>query len=117
MDEIDVLKFLATTRNANASFPLSLLDIFLEGLTDIGRKVFFSPGMCWDLAELLLPEDSPTGAGMGPNEHEFLDLYLRILVQQHIAHIDFSDIITRTGLSLCHLVMNEGGDILFVSGA
>jgi hypothetical protein len=89
----DVLQALASRRCANACFPLSHLGIFLEGLTDIGRKLFFSVGMCWDLAETLLPEDSPTGVGMGFEEQQFLDAYLRFLVQQSLAHIDYSDIL------------------------
>ncbi len=48
--------------------------------------------MCWDLAEVLLPEESP-GVGMGHAEHEFLDGYLRFLAEQSLAHIDYSDII------------------------
>lgn len=89
----DALHALATYRSTNACFPLSHLGIFLEGLTDIGRKLFFSVGMCWDLAEVLLPDDSPTGVGMGGEEQKFLDAYLRFLVQQSLAHIDYSDIL------------------------
>jgi len=93
LTEIETLRTLASTRSTNGCFPLSHLDIFLEGLTDIGRKVFFSAGMCWDLALVLLSEDSLTAVGMGSDENSFLDAYLRFLVEQSIAHIDFSDII------------------------
>lgn len=89
----EALRHLALTVNLNASFRLSFLDLFLEGLTDIGRKVFFSAGMCWDLAETRLPEDSPAGVGMGEAEHEFLDRYIRFLVEQSLAHIDYADIL------------------------
>jgi hypothetical protein len=89
----DVLRSLALSRNRNACFPLTYLDLFLEGLTDIGRKLFFSAGMCWNLAELFLPNNSPTDVGMGSVEHDFLEDYLRFLVEQSLAHIDYSDII------------------------
>jgi hypothetical protein len=89
----DALKHLALTQNANACFPVSHLDLFLEGLTDIGRKIFFSAGMCWDLAESRLGGDAPTGVGMGSEEQRFLDLYLRFLVEQSLAHIDYSDVL------------------------
>ena len=87
------LHAMALARNGNASFALSHLDLFLEGLTDIGRKLFFSAGTCWDLAELALPDESLTGVGMGPGEQDFLDSYLRFLVEQSIAHIDYSDVL------------------------
>ena len=89
---LEALRTMVSSRNSNASFPLSFLDIFLEGLTDIGRKLFFSAGMCWDLAEIKLPEDAPTGVGMCGGEQEFLDAYLRFLVEEALAHIDYSDV-------------------------
>ncbi|MCY2981162.1 MAG: DUF4365 domain-containing protein [Planctomycetota bacterium] len=92
LSEIEALKTLSSTQCSNKRFPLSHLDIFLEGLTDIGRKLFFSAGMCWELAEALLPEDRHFGIGMGSEENCFLDSYLRFLVEQSIAHLDFSDI-------------------------
>lgn len=93
LSEQEVLRALAITKNSCASFPLSYLGLFLEGLTDIGRKLFFSAGMCWDLAELLLVDEAPTGVGMGSVEHEFLDGYLAFLVEQSLVHIDYSDVI------------------------
>jgi hypothetical protein len=93
LSEIEVLAILATTRCPNASFPLSFLELFLEGLTDIGRKLFFSAGMAWELAAILIPEDSVAGIGMGNLEHMFLEKYLRFLVEQSLVHIDFSDVL------------------------
>jgi Domain of unknown function (DUF4365) len=90
---MELLKHLAVTKSGNASFPLSNLDIFLEGLTDIGLKLFFSAGMCWDLAETRLDDDAPTGVGMGGGEQVFLDSYIRFLVEQSIALIDYSDVL------------------------
>ncbi len=93
LSEIEVLAVLATTRCPNATFPLSFLELFLEGLTDIGRKLFFSAGMAWELAEILIPENSVAGIGMGDFEHLFLEKYLRFLVEQSLVHIDFSDVL------------------------
>lgn len=92
-DPRDVLVTMARTVNANAGFHLSYLDLFLEGMTDIGRKLFFSAGMCWDLAGARLSAESPTGVGMGSAEQEFLDGYIRFLVEQSLAHIDYSDVL------------------------
>lgn len=93
LPEEEVLRLLVTTRSDNASFPLSYIDIFLDGLTDIGRKLFFSVGMCFDLAEFKLPEGFPGGVGMGGGEQAFLDGYLRLLVEQSLAHVDYSDVL------------------------
>ncbi|MHB8585930.1 MAG: DUF4365 domain-containing protein [Thermoplasmatota archaeon] len=87
----EVLKTLTVTVNPSAAFPLSHLDIFLEGLTDVERKVFFSVGMCWELAENRLALDAPSGVGMGGTEQEFLDRYLRFLVEQSLAIVDYTD--------------------------
>ena len=87
----DVLKHMTLAINPNGSFCLSYLDIFLEGLNDIGRKIFFSAGMCWDLAESRIPPDAPTGAGMGGSEEFFLDGYIRFLVEQDLARVDYAD--------------------------
>jgi len=89
----DALRSLSTSHCQNACFPISHLAIFLEGLTDIGRKLFFSAGLCWDLAELSLSPDSDFGVGMGSQEQQFLDSYLRFLVEQSLAHIDYSDVL------------------------
>ncbi len=89
----DALRSLVMTCSDNPCFPISHLDIFLEGLTDIGRKLFFSAGLCWELAELCMTDDSPVGVGMGGCEQQFLDSYLRFLVEQSLAHIDYSDVL------------------------
>jgi len=81
-----VLKHLALTRSNSSEFPISHLDIFLEGLTDIGRKLFFSAGMCWDLAEARADQVS-----MGQLEQKFLDDFVRSLVSESLAFIDYSD--------------------------
>ena len=89
----EVLRTMAQSVNRNACFHLSFLDLFLEGLTDIGRKVFFSVGMSWDLSELKMADDAPTGVGMSRSEQNFLDAYIRFLVEQSLAHIDYSDVL------------------------
>jgi hypothetical protein len=82
-----VLRHLALTQSKSAAFPISHLDIFLEGLTDIGRKLFFSAGMCWDLAGARVDD----GVSMGEPEQKFLDDFVRYLVSQSLAFVDYSD--------------------------
>jgi len=93
LDTVEALRTLANTKNNNASFDLSFLDLFTNGLTHLGNKLFFSVGMAWDLAELKLAEDAVTGVGMGASERDFLDSYLRFLVEQSLARIDYSEIV------------------------
>jgi len=81
------LRHLALTRSKSAAFRISHLDIFLEGLTDIGRKLFFSAGMCWDLAEARVDD----GVSMGEPEQKFLDDFVRYLVSESLAFVDYSD--------------------------
>lgn len=92
LDSVETaLRKLALTRISHSGFRLSHLDIFLEGLSDIGRKVFFSVGMCWDLAELRLPPGSAVGVGMGSDEQAFLDQYINYIVGQSLVVADYSD--------------------------
>jgi len=81
------LRHLALTRLENAMFPISHLDMFLEGLTDIGRKIFFSVGMCWELAQ----DRADDGVGMSKPEEDFLDDFVRYLVSQSLAFVDYPD--------------------------
>lgn len=51
LSEAEVAKILAQTEHPDAGFNLSFFDIFSNGLTDIGRKLFFSLDFCLDVAE------------------------------------------------------------------
>lgn len=93
LSPIEALVKMAKTRNPNIFFSLSFLDIFLEGLTDIGRKLFFSAGLCCNLASVMLSEDTVSGVVMEQREHTFLDSYLRFLVAESLAYIDYSDVL------------------------
>lgn len=87
----DALRKMSFTKIDHPYFNLSHLDIFLEGLSDIGRKIFFSVGMCFDLAELRLPNDSELGVGIGNDEQSFLDDYIKYIVAQSLVIADYSD--------------------------
>ena len=87
----NVLRHLAMTSSQNPLFPISYLDIFLNGLTDIGRKLFFSMGMCLELAELHLSDNEQCGISIGYNDYDFVDGYVKYLVSQSLAVIDYND--------------------------
>lgn len=92
MAELDIVKALLEQKNGNAAFNLSFFDIFSNGLTDIGRKLFFSLDFCMDIAEAkLAKENSPFGVGMGYQEHLFIDNYIDFITAQSLVVIDYCD--------------------------
>lgn len=95
-----VLSELVSTQTSNSSFPLSYLDLFANGLTNIARSLYFSMDLANTIAEFHfetnLDESTPElrgviGVGLGGDEYEFLFDYVQFIVQQHIAEVDFSD--------------------------
>lgn len=84
-----VLRAMAETHSPSASLPLSYLDLFANGLTNITRSVYYGMDLVMEVAETLLEEDAPLG--VGEREHGFLFDYVQFLVEQQIADIDISD--------------------------
>lgn len=85
----DVLTAMAALQSPSASLPLSYLDLFANGLTNLARSVYYGMDLVTEVAETLLDEDEPFG--VGAQEHEFLFDYVRFLVEQQIAEVDISD--------------------------
>ena len=92
-----VLSVLVSTQTSNASFPLSYLDLFANGLTNIARSLYFSMDLASTIAEFHFETDLDLelrgiiGMSLGGDEYEFLFDYVQFIVQQHIADVDFSD--------------------------
>lgn len=95
-----LLTHLVLSRTSNASFPLSYLDLFANGLTNIARSLYFSMDLATTIAEFHFETDlnkstpelvGVIGMGWGHDEYEFLFNYIQFIVQQHIADVDFSD--------------------------
>jgi hypothetical protein len=80
---------MAASRSPGASLPLSFLDLFANGLTNIARSVYYGMDLVMEVAETLLEDDAPLG--IGAPEHEFLFEYVQFLVEQQIADVDISD--------------------------
>jgi len=88
----DVLRELVTTRSGNGSFPVSWFDLFAHGLTNLCRSLYYGTDLAMGAAEYNLEENgSQFGVGVGPSEHEFLFGFVRYLVAQHLADVDFGD--------------------------
>ena len=91
-DMPQLLEFIVNKKNANAAFPLSFFDLFVNGLTNLCRHLFFSMGIASDIAEFnLVNSSSNFGMGVGSGEHEFLHNYVRFLIAQNLVKVDYSD--------------------------
>ncbi|NQY87956.1 MAG: DUF4365 domain-containing protein [Colwellia sp.] len=92
MSPEDILDFLIKSESSNASFPVSYFNLFCSGLTNICRSLYFGMDVAATVAEQTLAnQDSEFGMGVGDSEHIFLFDYVKFLVHQNIADIDFSD--------------------------
>lgn len=88
----EVLEYLIKSQSDNASFPVSYFNLFCTGLTNICRSLYFGIDMATTVAEIELEnQNSPFGVGLGDSEHNFLFDYIKFIVHQHIADVDFSD--------------------------
>ncbi|MBB4634173.1 DUF4365 domain-containing protein [Longimicrobium terrae] len=85
----ELLPALASRRSPSASLPLSYLDLFANGLTDIGRSVYYGMDLVMEVAEALLESDGHLV--LGPREHDFLFGFIQFLVEQQIADVDISN--------------------------
>jgi hypothetical protein len=88
----EIVKTMAKEHSGNASFPLTYLDLFCNGLTNLCRHIYFGISLAADLADIYLGIDkSEFGLGVGSYEHEFLHNYTRFLISQNLARVDYSD--------------------------
>jgi hypothetical protein len=77
------------TKCKNPTFSLSFFDLFVQGLTNLSRQIFFSMQMAIDIAEY--NNDSDFGLSLGMDEHEFLHDYVKLLVSQNLVRVDYAD--------------------------
>lgn len=88
----NVLKALLTTKSGNGSFPLSYFDLFVHGLTNICRSIYFGMDAVCNIVEYNLEaSESPFGMGMGYEEHGLVFGFVKFLVAQNLAQIDYAD--------------------------
>lgn len=88
----DVLKALVNHRSNEGSLPLSYFQLFVGGLTNIVRALYFGMDLVTTIVETNLAlMKSEFGMGMGFQEYEFVFGYVQFLVAQDLADIDFGD--------------------------
>jgi len=89
----DVLKRLVTTVSTEGTFPLSHFDLFVHGLTNICRSIYYGMDLICNAVEFNLDcRKSEFGMGMGDSEHQFAFGFVRFLLAQNLAQIDYSDL-------------------------
>ena len=91
-DLSDVVMRMVQRRSGNASFPVSHFDLFAHGLTNIARSLYFGMDVALMIAEANLEAaNSEFGVGVGAQEHEFLFEFVKFLIAQNLARVDFAD--------------------------
>lgn len=89
----DVLRAMAVARSPSAALPLTYLDLFATGLTNVARSVYYGTDIVIEVAETLV-DASEGGIRISGPEHDFLFSYVLFLVEQQIADVDISDALT-----------------------
>jgi hypothetical protein len=88
----DVLKALISTTSNEGSFPLSYFDLFVHGLTNICRSIYYGTDLIMNAVEYnLAASQSPFGVGMGEPEQNFAFGFVRFLLAHDLAQIDYAD--------------------------
>jgi hypothetical protein len=119
-----VLAKLLATRSENGNFPLSYFDLFAQGLTNICRSLYYGMDLVCNAVEYNLASVSSSfGMGMGETEQQFLFDFVKFLLAQGLAQIDYADCLidwvdrqmqphfvaplTSRGRALVSLIQNE----------
>ncbi len=88
----DVLVALLAARSNNGSFPLSHFDLFVHGLTNICRSIYYGMDLVCNAVEYnLAAAESPLGMEMGDAEHRFVFDFVKFLLAQNLAQVDYAD--------------------------
>jgi hypothetical protein len=88
----DVFRRLLTTRSNEGTFPLSYFDLFVHGLTNLRRSIYYGMDLICNAVNFNLDaRESEFGIGMGEAEHQFAFGFVRFLLAQNLAQIDYSD--------------------------
>jgi hypothetical protein len=90
MTEADVVRALVQNVHLNPSFRMSFFELFGFGITDMGRKLFFSMSLCMELAEFRAHQ-SGIAWSVRSDEHRFIERYISFLVGQGLVYYDYSD--------------------------
>lgn len=82
----DVFNEMVRNQCKSPLFNLSYLDLYLQGITNIGRQIYFDISIAMDISEC-----RSSSVAVGNEEYEFLYEYIRFLINQNLAEIDFGE--------------------------
>ena len=81
----EVLKRLVTTVSNEGTFPLSYFDLFVHGLTNICRSIYYGMDLVCNAVEFNLNDQGAQfGMGMGGPEQEFVFGFVKFLLAQNL---------------------------------
>lgn len=86
----DLITALIMRVSPNGAFPVSFLDLFAGGLTNICRSIYFGADVGINAAETTLEILGRIELGVGC-EHDFMWSFVRFLVAQNLADVDVAD--------------------------
>lgn len=87
----DLMLHMIDRRSECSMFNVSYFDLFVYGLTNVARSLYFGVDIACNAAEFdLQTRGLEFGVGMSQREHEFLFDYIRFLLVQRIADVDYA---------------------------
>lgn len=88
----ELLIVMMRTRCDNACFVLSYFDLFVHGLTNLARSIYYGMDLVDNAVTYNLDRaDSDFGVGIGHIEQEFLFGFVKFLLVNRLADVDFAD--------------------------
>lgn len=84
-----IIHELAQNVKAFGSIDVTFLELFGLGLTDIGKKLFFSLNLLFDIIDQ--KSDDGYSMSFGTAEYDFLNNYIRFLISQNLIYYDLSE--------------------------
>lgn len=82
----DVFDEMIRNKSKSPLFNVSYFDLYLQGITNMGRQIYFDVSIAMDIAEC-----RNASVALSFREYEFLYEYFRFLVNQNLAEIDLGD--------------------------
>ena len=88
----EVMQALLATRSTEQSFPLSYFDLYVQGLTSICRSIYYGMDVVVNAVEFnLAAAKAECGMGMGEKEQDFIFGFVKFLLTQNLAQVDYAD--------------------------
>lgn len=78
-------------KSSNPRFCVSYFSLFINGLTDLCRQVYFDMSLAVNVAEHSPGDNDDGWISINDDDHQFLFEYIRFLKGQRIADINFSE--------------------------